>query len=270
MKAKTKTLVVASVILIGTCSSNIALGDAGEYNIDCEHAKVGKVIGINCEILSDTNRFEHGSSYFDYTIKLDKSVFGCDKANIESRVYSQLVNGVRRMKLEELSVSFKKTFESDMKSNVLMTEFQRTCDAITDLLDVESVKVGLVDVDLWKKKFRRSDDIGCVKTYAYFHLAGGQVIMVTAKEGTYVMRNGESTQLAKDSVEVKVLLKSQRFAYRSGSGADDVGVEKILNIGEDCSEKIATEMKADDRGDGPSRRSWIKAKRKSGQKTMKE
>ena len=230
MNAMVGNMMAAAVVAAGMIAPRAA--EAVGYDVLCPHVKLGKVLGVNREVLKDKSRFPHGESAFPREeVKLDTPVFGFREATFNcSRCFSEVGETA------ELTVEFENTFDSNTDESALEKELQKTCDAVADVLGIEPVKVALEDVNVWKRI-----EWNCLKTRVVFHLAEGQSINVEAVESMFVMRKGKPVRLTASKINVKITL-NPGFRHFADAGMVEGKVEDTIDIGPDCSAALAKAM----------------------------
>jgi len=196
-------------------------------------------------VLADTNRFLLGAIRYGHPVKLDKPLWGCT----EARLYLDEMGLLRRTDARKSphrlrSVKLRRILPDDATSDTLIREAKGVIGEIAGLLDVESPDIELVDVGEWRNKFGRFSVIGRVQTNICFDLADEQKITVQLVEGGYVIRDGKAMLASPSQIEVDVTYNRELHntgisPRRQESTNETVKVEKELDIGEDCADKLA-------------------------------
>jgi hypothetical protein len=96
MNAMVGNMMAAVVVAAGMIAPRAA--EAVGYDVLCPHVKLGKVLGVNREVLKDKSRFPHGESAFPREeVKLDTPVFGFREARERSRIRLTSARIARRL-----------------------------------------------------------------------------------------------------------------------------------------------------------------------------
>ena len=238
---------ISGCVHIAVETGDSATGERGSsyQHCKCEHAHIRSVLGITDEVLADTNRFLLGEMRYGHPVKLDKPLLGCT----EARLYLDEMGLLRRTDARKSphrlrSVKLRRILPDDATSDTLIREAKGVIGEIAGWLDVESPDIELVDVGEWRNKFGRFSVIGRVQTNICFDLADEQKITVQLVEGSYVIRDGKAMRASPSQIEVDVtynreLRNTGISPRRQESTNETVKVEKELDIGEDCADKLA-------------------------------
>ena len=216
----------------------------GMMRLEAKHARLKSVLGIDDAVLADTNKFVLGECSYSQKFKLDKPIGGF----IEARVYLDKMGDspfcTTDGKPHRLrSVELKRRFPDDATEKDIVSEWQSASDFIADILEVESPKVRLVDVEKWRKGVEGSHGFGFVRSCMTFELADGQDIEVRLAEPSYVMRDGKAVVAQSGYVEIDLTF-NRRLCYGGVRKIDEKEkVEKEIDFGLDCRDKLAKALR---------------------------
>ena len=218
----------------------------GVTKLEARHAHLKSVLGIDDAVLADTNRFVLGEGNYCQEFKLDKPFGGF----VEARVYLDKMEDMRSRKPEGKphrlrSVELWHRLPDDATDKEAVSAWQAACDFVADMLDVESPKVELVDVEMWRKKVEAFLRIGQVRSCVNFCLADNQYIDVRLTEPIYVVRNGKAILVRPGHVEIDLMYNRSLCIGGGGrqTAGDEEKVEKEIAFGPDCSDKLAETLK---------------------------
>ncbi len=219
---------------------------SGITHLSAKHARLKSVLGIDDAVLADTNRFVLGNTGYSQLIRLDKTFGGF----AEARVYLDKMEdpclrttGGKPHRLR--SVELKRHLPDDATEKDVISEWQAASDFIADILDVEPPQVRLVDLEKWRKGLGRLDPRG-IRSCVTFDLAGEQGIAVGLTEPIYAMRKGKMVLASPGYLEID-LMYNRSLCYggvRKDDG-DAVVVEKEIDFGPDCRDKLSDALKKD-------------------------
>lgn len=221
-------------------------GFPGVASLEARHAHLKSILGIDDAVLADTNRFVQGEGYYGQGFKLDKPFGGF----VEARVYLDKMEDMRSRKSDGKphrlrSVNLRRRLPDGLTDKEAVFEWQAACDFVADMLDVESPKVELVDVEKWRKALEALG-IGQVRSCVRFYLADNQDVGVQLIEPIYVVRNGKAILSHPGYVEIDLMYNCSLCI--GGAGRLEAGgeerVEKEIAFGPDCSDKLAEMLKA--------------------------
>jgi len=224
----------------------------GVTRFDAKHVRLKSVLGIDDAVLSATNRFVLGEHRI-LEVKLDKPFGGF----VDARIFlDELIAPDRRATGDKphrlRSVELKRLIDAETEKDLLY-EWQASCDFVADILDVESPKVRLVDIE----KLRKSPEMRGVGSCLTFDLADGQDIDVRLTEPTYAMRGGKTVVVNPGYVEIDLTFNRNLYpCFLKKMGVEEK-VEMEIDFGSDCRDKLAKALK-----DGIERRTQ-RAKRKA-------
>lgn len=214
----------------------------------CEHVRLRSVLGLADEALADTNRFPVGSASNSHRITLDKPFLGCREATVylDEMVLRSTASSADPYRLR--SVELKRVLPEQATSAELVREGKKVVGEIAELLDVEPPDVELVDIGAWRRFTDRMTVTRGVETTVFFDLADGQHIAVRLIEAVYAIRDGVPMLVKRPWIEVDIAFNDELHGIECtrrlrDKGCDNVKVEKELDIGDDCSDKLAQEMK---------------------------
>lgn len=242
----------AAVAMAGCVTRKVVVEEEGEDSfpgitkLEARHARLKSVLGIDDVVLADTNRFVLGEGTYSQELKLDKPFGGF----VEARVYLDKMEDMRSRKPEGKphrlrSVELWHRLPDDATDKEAISAWQAACDFVADMLDVESPKVELVDVEKWRKKAEAFLRIGQVRSCVNFCLADNQYIDVRLTEPIYVMRNGKAILVRPGHAEIDLMYNCSLCLGGVGRlKTGDEEVEKEIAFGPDCSDKLAETLKA--------------------------
>ena len=235
----------------------------------CGHIHVKSVLGLTDEVLADTNRFLLGAMLYGHQIKLDKPLLGCTEARVYlDRMELPRLSAVRTKPHQLRSVELKRVLSEQATSDTLIREAKGTISEIAEWLDVEPPDVELADVGEWRKSQGRFM-MGSARTSVCFDLADGQDIVVRLIEANYVVRDGVPLLVSPAAVEVDITYNNKLCCVDGvcdrRKETNPVKVEKELDIGDDCSDKLAKAIRV-----GIDRYRECTAQRKRGGRNSKQ
>ena len=193
------------------------------------------LLGINDEVLADTNRFSYAKDWIP-AIELGERFV--DFTNATVMVRKDRNTG----KLALSDVKFVKALGPKADEKVLLKEYEHAVDLVCKLLGVNVTCPGLVDPATYlRRRFLLPMDRR-IKSRICLNLAKGQRVEIEATEASYIIRAGQPMQTGAPTVEIK-------FAYNGSfgvrrSGGQDSGSVKELTLGTDCSDLLSARMKA--------------------------
>jgi hypothetical protein len=249
--------IAAVVAICGCVHKAVETGDSAGGDMHssyqsckCEHVHMRSVLGLTDEVLADTNRFPLGTMRHSHYAKLDRPILGCTDANfyldelVRPRRYD-----TRKTPHRLRSVELKRVLPDDATADTLRREGKNVIGEIARWLDVEPPDIELVDVNKWRKEFERIQ-LTHVHTMVCFDLAKEQKITVRLVEGGYVVRDGIAMLASPSRIEVAFTyshkLFNAGFAWlKQESTNDTIKVEKELDIGDDCADKLAKAIRRD-------------------------
>jgi len=252
----TKTILgiigIAAGAICGCVHRTVEVGDSAMseggsiyQHCKCEHVHIRSVLGIMDEVLADTNRFPLGAMRYGVDVKLDKPILGCTDARFDFDEMDQSRRSdVQKMPHRLRNVELKRVLPDDATADTLLREAKSVIDEIAGWLDVEPPEIELVDVGEWRNEFGSFLVIDRVRTNICFDLADEQKIIVHLLEGGYVIRDGRAILVNPPQIEVNIAYNYELFnvgvaCCRQESTNDTVKVEKELDIGDDCADKLA-------------------------------
>ena len=254
------TLIIAccmAAVAICGCVHNNAVEDVWDagpggrlfQHHACEHVRLKSVLGLSDAVLADTNRFLAGSARYSHRITLDKPFLGCREATVyfdEMMALRSTAGSANPHRLR--SVELKHALPEQITSAGLLREGNKVVGEIAELLDVEPPDVELSDIGAWRRFTDRMEVIRGVETTVFFDLADGQNIAVRLIEPLYAIRDGVPMLVKQPCIEVDIafndkLCGSECMRHLRGKECDSVKVEKELDIGDDCSDKLERELK---------------------------
>jgi hypothetical protein len=196
--------------------------------------RLSKVFGLLPEEIANTNRFplQVRFGYSNYYIKLEKPLFLCPDVAL------RISNLPRGNESKKIRLSFELCHLMDENSNEhdLAKAFQTVCNEVSTLLGVESVTVGVVDIDAWeevRKSFITSAP-DCLSRQVCFQLDSSR-ILITAMEGNWAIRDGKPIRLSRDSISILISLEAP--------DKEGKGQVKLIELGDDYSEVVIRQMK---------------------------
>lgn len=234
--------VTRQAAVVEECNARIP----GIMHLEARHAHLKSILGIDDAALADTNRFVLGDCNYSQEFKLDKPFGGF----FEARVY---LDGMEDPRLRTTngkphqlrSVTLKRRLPDDATDEEVVSEWQTACDFVADMLDVESPKVQLVDVEKWRKGPECLHGLGQVRSCITFDLADNQDIDVRLTEPGYAMRGGKAVVACPGYVEIDLMYN--RSLCLGGVGRLKTGneekVEKEIAFGPDYRDKLAMAVK---------------------------
>ena len=215
--------------------------------LEVKHVRLKSILGINDTVLAETNRFPICSGMFSQLVRLslDKPFGGFSEVYVRlgGSGILQSANDCEPHRLR--SVELRRQLPDDVMDKDLASEWQASCDFVANILKVESPKVQRVDVEKWRKR-QGSRWIG-ICSRVTFELAGNQYIDVRLTEPVYAMRNGQTVVVHPGYVEID--LTYNRNLYCDGvygkTPDDEKAVEKEIDFGPDCRDKLAEALKTE-------------------------
>ena len=211
---------------------------------DCQHVHMRSVFGVSDEVLADTNRFPLGRMRYGHSVKLSKSFWGCSEATFYlDEMEAPREPGVQKLPHRLRSVRLMRVLPDDATANTLLREAKGVIGEIAEWLGVEPPPdIELVDISKWKKSYGRFPLCGRVMSSSRFRLVDEQEISVKLMEGSYVVRDEKPILVSPPMIETditynKKLLNLPCCGWTATN--DVVKVEKELDIGEDCADKLA-------------------------------
>ena len=224
--------------------------DAANVNcvtVDAKQVRLKSILSINDTVLAETNRFPICSGMFSQLVRLslDKQFGGFSEVYVRlgGSGILQSANDCEPHRLR--SVELRRQLPDDVMDKDLASEWQASCDFVANILKVESPKVQLVDVEKWRKR-QGSRWIG-ICSRVTFELVGNQYIDVRLTEPVYAMRNGQTVVVHPGYVEID--LTYNRNLYCDGvygkTPDDEKAVEKEIDFGPDCRDKLAEALKTE-------------------------
>jgi len=249
--------IAVAVAICGCVHKAVVTGDSAAddmrssyRNCKCEHVHMRSVLGISDEVLADTNRFPIGTMCYSHHVKLANPLLGCTDAYfyLDELVRPQSPNA-RKTPHRLRRVDLKRCLPDDATADTLLREAKSVIGEIAGWLGVEPPDIELVDVNEWRRKFGKFT-ISHVHTVLCFDLAKEQKIIVRLVEGGYVVRDGMAMLATPARIEVAFTynyeLFNVGFARRKQESTNDtVKVEKELDIGDDCADKLAKAIRRD-------------------------
>ena len=224
----------------GTSECDDCISRCGSKNtsVDCRHIKLKSVMGIDDEILKNTNRFPLAATNRCYIFKLDKPFYDFTEVCVflnESDRESVPRNMPHRLR----SVIFMKEIAPDLK---LEKEYKALCGAIADFLKVKMPEVRLAEGD---NSIKKGYSKNMCRSSVVFMLGNNQFISVAAYNPRYVFRDGQPVLSTKAKVEIGVTYNLKL----SWDKIDKFKCEKFdvvreLDFGFDCSEALSKAMKS--------------------------
>ena len=251
--------ITAAVVICGCVHKAVVAGGSatneegmrnGYQNCKCEYIHMRSMLGITDEVLSDTNRFPLGTMRHSHYVKLDNPLLGFKDVNfyLDELVRSQSPD-TRKTPHRLRSVELKRVLPDDATADTLLREANDVIGEIAGWLDVEPPDIELVDVNEWRMKFGKLQ-LTHVQTVICFDLADKQKITVRLVEGGYVVRDGIAMLASPSRIEVAFTYSQELFDVgfawlKQESTNDTVKVEKELDIGYDCADKLAKAIRRD-------------------------
>ena len=224
----------------GTSEEGDCISRCGSKNtsVDCRHIKLKSVMGIDDEVLKNTNRFPLAATKRFYIFNLDKPFYDFTKVCVflnESDRESVPRNMPHRLR----SVIFMKEIAPDLN---LEKEYKALCAAIADFLKVKMPEVRLAEGD---NSIKKGYSENMCRSSVGFMLGNNQFISVAAYNPRYVLRDGQPVLRTKAMVDIGVTYNSKL----SWDGIDKFKCEKVdvvreLDFGFDCSEALSKAMKS--------------------------
>ena len=245
-----KRLMIAMIGLaaVAGCATRQTVVTEGRYNgvpgithLSVRHVHLKSVLGIEDVVLADTNRFILGDARYSQEFKLEKPFGGF----ADVRVYLDEMDELSRRKMNGKphrlrSVELKRHLPNAVTEDDLVAEWQASCDFIADILEVESPKVRLVDIEKLRKSPVEMREVGSCLT---FDLADGQDIDVRLTEPTYAIRGGKAVVVSPGYVKIDLDFNRNLYpSFVKKTGVEEK-VEKELDFGPDCSDKLAKALK---------------------------
>ena len=231
---KTMMTLLAGFALAGYAGTNDVVSQAQKGCADCQEIGIRSLLGVNDDILSDTNRFPRCNVSRNHTIPLGGTFGGFTNAVVT--IYEDWNSG----KLSLECVKFTKTLERGTDDSALIEEFRKAVSLVNELLECRRECPGLKEPagdDMRMYKWA----VGSITTCVDFDLANKQQVMVKAEEATYVIRSGKPIQTRPGRIEVVFEFPVGPRAVRQ---EERVKVKKDLTIGPDCTETLSRLMKS--------------------------
>ena len=247
VKSIIKNIAMAAMVVFASCASagGTSEGDdcisrCGSKNtsVDCRHIKLKSVMGIDDEILKNTNRFPLAATKHRYIFNLDNPIYGF--AEVCVFLNGRDLESVPRNIPHRLrSVIFMKEIAPD--SN-LEKEYKALCAAIADFLKVKMPEVRLAEGD---NSIKKGYSENMCRSSVGFMLGNNQFISVAAYNPRYVLRDGQPVLSTNAKVEIGVTYnlklswdKIDKFK------CEKVEVAREVDFGFDCSEALSKAMKS--------------------------
>ena len=235
--------------------------------LECPEVKLTKIFGVNEEMLADTNRFPVSSCRW-YGVDLPEAMGGF--RTVEFSLKDD------KGKFGIYNATMTKVLSAEADDCKLLEEFKSAVDMVGKLLGVELECPGLINVDKWKRRWGIGVDTLRLYSDLRVKLADGYEISISAKDATYVKRNGGWRLVSNASVEVELenanLQKRQLSELESGlaklgdrlhkHSAESKNIDTVREVefGVDLSQQLSEAVKeeAEDRASGRQRNLCIR------------
>ena len=224
-------------------------GRGDDIRIDAKHVCLRSVLGINEELLADTNRFaivERRDCWIN--IQLDKPFGGFSEAIVYidgalTGLLSRRRNGTTGCKLHRLhSVALRRWLPDTATDKDFLSEWQASCDFVASILGAGAPKVQLADVKEWRNRrhglfeFRRSSRVT-------FNVANDQKVVVCLEEPVFAIRDGKFIVVRPGLIFINIDFNHNRLlcdTQQNGKGEDVLQkTEKEIDLGPDCADRLA-------------------------------
>lgn len=245
--------VVATVVACGCTSmqeAGVEAAETGSANngrtcVRCPRIQLKSVFGLNDEVLLDTNNFVLGSAHGYQRVELNMPFWGFKDVciSLDELVFS-VDKSIRDRPHQLRGVELKRTLPAESDSNDLLREGRRICDSICELFDIETPEFELVDVEQWQKRCGRNPFCN-IRTEISFDLARGQSIVVRLVEASYAMRDGIPHLISRPYVAVDITFNCELFPLNRIREDMTEPVEKFVEFGPSCAEKLSKALKSD-------------------------
>ena len=248
MNCKRLIVGILGIVAVG-CASNSAIkiveGETAsrrQERIEHPEIKLKTIFGINEEMLADTNRFPVSSGHW-YNFDLPEDMGGFKTVKF-SLTDDKGMFGI-------FNAEMVKKLPSDSDDSDLLREFRSAVDMVGNAIGVSLECSVLVDVDEWKRHWRRPSGNGAdflrLGSDLRIELADGYSIKIEAKDATYVKRKGEHQLVANAAVVVAVRnnkdgLRRLRMR-RLGMKEKPVAVAREIEFGADLSQRLSEAVK---------------------------
>ena len=228
-------------------------GRGDDIRIDAKHVCLRSVLGINEELLADTNRFAIVEGRTGrQTLQLDTPFGGFSEAIVYidgalTGLLSRRRTGTTGCKLHRLhSVALRRWLPDTATDKDFLSEWQASCDFVASILGVGVPKVQLADVKEWRNRrhglfeFRRSSRVT-------FNVANDQKVVVCLEEPVFAIRDGKFIVVRPGLIFINIDFNHNRLlcdAPQNGKGEDEgqkvePSVKKEIDFGPDCADKLA-------------------------------
>ena len=224
-------------------------GRGDDMRIDAKHVCLRSVLGINEELLADTNRFaivERRDCWIN--IKLDKPFGGFSEAIVYidgalTGLLSRRRNGTTGCKLHRLhSVALRRWLPDTATDKDFLSEWQASCDFVASILGAGAPKVQLADIKEWRNRrhglfeFRRSSRVT-------FAVANDQKVVVCLEEPIYAMRDGKLAVARPGLILIDIDFNHHLLLNDSPKSSKDnaamQNAKKDIDFGPDCADRLA-------------------------------
>ena len=218
----------------------------GVTSVEAKQVHLKSVLGINDVVLADTNRFMLGNSRYCYTVKFDKPFGGFAEASVfldERDVRSGRTPSDKPHRLYYVSMT--RMLPDVMTVDEMLAEWRAACRLVSDILDMETPKVMLADLDNWRENsvtatIGSSDGI---ESSLDIKLGGNQDITVTLTEPVYAVRNGKAILLNSGSVRIDLAFNRTLDVVPHRMDFAKETIEKEIDFGPDCRDQLADALK---------------------------
>ena len=245
--------VVAAVVACGCTSmqeAGVEAAETGSANngrtyVRCPRIQLKSVFGLNDEVLLDTNNFVLGSAHGYQRVELNTPFWGFKdvRISLDELVFSA-DRSIRDRPHQLRGVELKRTLPAESDSNDLLREGRRICDSICELFDIETPDFELVDVEQWQKRCGRDPFVN-IRTEISFDLARGQTIVVRLAEASYAIRDGILHLISHPYVAVDITFNCELFPLNRIREDTAEPVERSVEFGPSCAEKLSKALKSD-------------------------
>jgi len=208
------------------------------------NVRIGKLFGINQEVLADTNLFPvAGNNWHHYNLNLAKNENGFTKCTIH--LEQDAKTGC--LKLEYISLE--RTLKPGADDKELLQACCKAISWVNDKLGTDMELDALVDLNrlrIHNKCVQNLCALALCRTSVYANLADGQQVHVSGCDAVYMKRGSEYVEMIPPSVAVTFRVGdddcARRLKCRRHLERKDEAVQTV-SVGVDISEKLSAAVK---------------------------
>ncbi len=222
------------------------------------NVRIGKLFGINQEVLADTNIFPVvGNNWHHYNLNLAKDENGF----VRCTAHLEQDAKTGRLKLEYISLE--RTLKPGADDKELLHACRSAISWVNDKLGTDMELDALVDLNrlrIHNKCVQNRCALALCHTSVYANLADGQQVHVSGHDAVYMKRGNEYVEMSPPGVEVTFRVgdddcarrlkcrrhlksKDGKIVLEAEPTAKDV---QTVSVGADISEKLSAAMKKRD------------------------